>query len=161
MKVLLSQTASYAVRATIHLAEREGPLQQRPLRLGEIAAAVEVPRNYLSKILHQLTRAGVLVSERGPHGGFRLAAASEEISLLEVLEAVEPRHLDWRCLLRRPECTDRDPCPAHHRWRPLADDITDFLEETTLADLRRPPRRAKRTRAQKAPNTPSCKEGKR
>lgn len=161
--MLLSQTASYAVRAAIHLAEhsamQRGGRDERPVRGGEIAAAVGLPRNYLSKILHQLTRAGVLISERGPHGGFRLAAAPEEIPLAEILEAVEPRVLDRRCLLGRPDCTERDPCPAHRRWRPLADDIADFLAETTLADLCRRPQRSKRIAARKT--LEKAKEGKR
>ena len=68
---MLSKTSRYALGATAALAERwdEGCA----IRVGDIAADLDVPRNYLSKILHQLSRAGVLTSERGPKGGFRLA----------------------------------------------------------------------------------------
>jgi Rrf2 family protein len=142
--VLLSQTGTYAVRAAIHLAE--GEALERPIPVVEIANALDVPRNYLSKILHQLAREGVLISARGPGGGFRLAAEPEKIPLDEILGAVEPQRFDRRCLLGRAECNDADPCPAHGRWQKLADGIGTFLQQTTLADLRRAERHPKRTR---------------
>ena len=141
--MLLSQTSSYAVRAAIHLAEHA---VDAPIPTGDIASALGVPRNYLSKILHQLARAGVLDSARGPHGGFRLAAPAAEISLAAVVAAVEPQRIDRRCLLGRPECSDADPCPAHDSWQSLAEGISDFLRETTLADLRRRSRVMQSTR---------------
>jgi Rrf2 family protein len=145
--VLLSRTSAYAVRAAVHLAQQGGDM---PTRVDDVAEALDVPRNYLSKILHQLARAGVLISERGPRGGFRLAARPEEISLAEIVEAVVSQPVNRRCLLGRPECSDARPCPMHERWQPVADDITAFLRDTTLATVRRrsvPVRRRKtRTR---------------
>ncbi len=135
--MLLSQTGSYAMRAAIHLAERAEEDGAEPVRVGEIAESIGVPRNYLSKVLNQLVRAGVLSSERGPRGGFALAMPADEISMARIVESVETPLLDRRCLLGRPECTDADPCAAHPHWQALADRITSFLEETTLADLRR------------------------
>jgi Rrf2 family iron-sulfur cluster assembly transcriptional regulator len=132
--VLLSRTSSYAVRAAIHLADRP---EASPLPVGDIAEALGVPRNYLSKILHQLARSGVLVSVRGPGGGFRLARPPERTCLADIVAASEPQRLDRRCLLGRPECSDADPCPAHDSWQSLADAITRFLNDTTLDDLRR------------------------
>lgn len=131
--MLLSQTSAYAVRAAVHLAGREG--EEGFVRVGEIAGALGVPRNYLSKILHQLARAGVLTSGRGPRGGFRLATAAADVTLAEIVEAVEPGVASRRCLLGRPECTDQNPCALHDRWRGLAHEIDGFLHETTLADL--------------------------
>jgi Rrf2 family protein len=142
--VLLSQTSTYAVRAAIHLAEHPGTA---PVPVGGIAEALGVPRNYLSKILHRLAGAGVLVSERGPRGGFRLARPPERTCLAEIVAAVEPLRFDRRCLLGRPECSDANPCPAHERWVSLAHGITGFLDETTLDDLRRRERRRGPTRA--------------
>ena len=97
-----------------------------------LAEALGVPRNYLSKILHQLARSGVLASARGPHGGFQLAAPPAAISLAEVVGAVEPQRFERRCLLGRPECSDANPCPAHDSWQVLAEGISCFLHETTL-----------------------------
>jgi Rrf2 family protein len=124
--------------SAIYLSEVGGG---EPVRVSEIAESVGVPRNYLSKILHQLARSGLLVSERGPRGGFALALPAEEITVQQVVDA---RHSDRRCLLGRAECTDAGPCPAHVHWQDLADRITSFMHETTLADLRRQPGGARR-----------------
>ena len=130
--MLLSQTGKYAVRAAIHLAQNEA---EGPRRVAVIAAQLEIPRNYLSKILHQLARAGILESERGPRGGFRLTVPPEALTLAQIVESVDSGLLGQRCLLGRPECTDRDPCPAHGQWKRLAREIESFLTDTTLADL--------------------------
>jgi len=134
--VLLSQTGKYALRATIHLAEQGS---DQPIPVGEIAAALDVPRNYLSKILHQLAREGVLISERGPRGGFRLATSPDDLSVAQVVSIVDPALLERKCLLGRQQCSDVDPCPAHGTWQDLAQRIEQFLSETTLSDLMRQP----------------------
>jgi len=129
---VLSGTAEYALRAAVHLA-REG--SRRPLRAEDLAEAVDVPRNYLGKILHELVRAGVLRSTRGKRGGFQLAVPPAELPLLRIVspfDSIQPRR---RCLLGRPECNDRSPCPVHHRWRATSEQIAAFFRETTLADV--------------------------
>jgi Rrf2 family protein len=128
---ILSQTAEYAVRAVVYLASAE---PGRLVRVGEVAEAIGVPQNYLSKTLHQLVRAGVLASTRGPAGGFRLASPAERMTLVDVVapfDSLEPRG----CLLGRPVCSDRTACPAHWRWKPVTQSARDFLEHTTVADL--------------------------
>lgn len=137
--MILSRTARYALRAAAFLAE--GADEERPIPVADIAEALEVPRNYLSKILHQLAQRGVLVSERGPHGGFRLAVAPADIKLVEIVDPAESRVPQRDCLLGRPVCSDDTPCAAHAHWRELSDALERFLQETTLADLTRPDER--------------------
>jgi Rrf2 family iron-sulfur cluster assembly transcriptional regulator len=141
--MLLSRSGEYALRALIDLA---GSRDSGPRPTAEIAEAIGVPQNYLSKLLYQLAQAGVLESTRGPQGGFRLAHAPEDLTLAEALETIDAERLERRCLLGRPQCSDADPCSAHERWRALADQVSAFLESTTLADLQRPTRRARRGR---------------
>ncbi len=129
----LSRTSRYALRAAAYLAESIE--EDRPATVNDIASALDVPRNYLSKILHQLAKRGVLTSTRGPSGGFRLSAAPDEIKLIEIVEPVEPGFTQRECLLGRPSCSDDTPCSAHEHWSELNDAVTRFLEETTLADL--------------------------
>lgn len=131
--------------ALLHLAQQG---DDTPVRGSEISEALDIPANYLSKILHQLARAGVLNSVRGPSGGFALAQPTDELNLAELLEPIEAERLDRRCLLGRPRCRDADPCAAHDQWRSLSEHIDRFLEETTLASLSKPPR--KRSRKSKA-----------
>jgi len=133
--MLISKTSRYALQAATFLAERYA--DERAIQVQEIAEAIGVPRNYLAKILHQLARQGVLLSERGPKGGFRLALAPSEMTLVMVVKPVEPGLGDQHCLLGRPACSDEDPCAAHSRWQKISGDMTRFLGETTLADLAR------------------------
>lgn len=130
---MLSQTAEYALRAVLFLAERQ---DQGPVRVDQIAAALGIPANYLSKTLNTLVRARVLTSLRGPHGGFRLAVAAEDLPLLRVVapfdKIVERRH----CLLGNPECSDRTACDAHQAWKETADKVAHFFRTTTVADIR-------------------------
>lgn len=127
----LSSTAQHAIRAVVHVA---GNAEERPVRVDEIAAALRCPRNYLSKTLHALTRAGVLRSERGPKGGFQLSERPERLTLARIVAPFEPVG-ERRCLVGRPECGGTHPCAAHHRWAGVAAAVEDFFAQTTVADL--------------------------
>ena len=129
---MISQTAEYALRAVLHLGQHG---VARPIRVNEMAASLRIPRNYLSKILHQLTRQGVRVSLRGKAGGFRLASPPEELPLSAIITPFDRVDERRRCLLGRPQCSDRTACAAHTRWKEVADTVAQFFRETTVADL--------------------------
>lgn len=131
--MILSDTAEYALRAVLYVARTASP--ERPTRSDEIARALGVPRNYLSKILHTLGKSGVLRSARGPQGGFQLAVEPEELVLARIVGTFDPMELRRSCLLGRPECSDANPCPAHPRWKGIADQVRGFFLQTTVADL--------------------------
>lgn len=146
---MLSQTAEYALRAALAMAEQP----EDAVRVGDLATRLRVPQNYLSKTLHQLARSGILVSTRGKYGGFRLARAPEEISLYEIVAPFE-RFGDKRpCLLGRAVCSDLAPCAAHDRWKDVKARTNAFFLNTSLKDLIHPhaaapaPRRRARARA--------------
>jgi len=128
---MLSQTAIYSLQAMLRLAEAEG---EGPVRVEDIARVLDVPRNYLSKILHALARDGLLTSTRGPGGGFRLSKPATEIRLAEVVRQ-EGVPSESGCLLGRERCSDDDPCPAHHRWKDVSRAVREFFDQTSLADL--------------------------
>jgi len=136
---MLSQTAEYALRATVWLAEHA----DGPVRVGDMAHALKVPQNYLSKTMHQLARAGVLTSVRGKHGGFQLARPPGAIRLLEVVEPFEAITNRRTCVLGRSVCSDAAPCRAHERWKEVTRATTAFFSGTTLADLLRAPTRSR------------------
>ena len=133
---MLSQTAEYALRAVLYLAEHGGA-EPKPTRVDEIAGNLGIPANYLSKTLQTLVKERVLRSVRGPHGGFCLAVAPEKITLFQVVAPYGDLDADRRCLLGRPECSDRNPCPAHHAWKQTSDQLAAFFRTTTVADVRR------------------------
>ena len=128
--MLLPQTAEYAIRAVLFI----GASDHASVSATEMAGAVQVPRNYLSKTLHQLTRAGILASARGPHGGFRLAVPPGELTLERVVAPF--RGTDGtRCLLGHGRCGDDPTCAVHTRWQPVAAQMQSFFHNTTIADL--------------------------
>jgi len=84
--VQLSQTVEYALRAVVWLAERDGEAQTTQ----EIAAGCRMPASYLAKVMQPLARGGLVVGQRGPRGGFVLARPAGEITVLDVVNSVEP-----------------------------------------------------------------------
>jgi Rrf2 family protein len=132
--MLLPQTAEYALRATIHIAAAESVAPGVLVRVGDVAEALGLPRNYLSKTLHQLARGGVLASTRGPAGGFRLAMPADELSLERVVGVfTEPR--PRRCLLGTGRCGENADCPVHTRWKPVGTLVSAYFANTTIADV--------------------------
>ena len=127
----LPQTAEYALRAVYFIAEAESG---GPVRVADIAESLGVPRNYLSKTLHQLARGGVLQSTRGPRGGFRLAVPPDRLTLAQVVGPFLPAE-GRACVLGRPRCSDTAPCAAHGRWKLVAERLRGFFGDTTVGDL--------------------------
>jgi Rrf2 family protein len=131
---IFSSSGQYALRATTYLAQQPSGTA---VDVGALASALGVPRNYLSKVLSQLARTGLLRSSRGKRGGFSLGAPPDAITIYRVMDPFE--HLDQprRCLLGQAVCGGRRPCPAHGAWTSLSEHIVRFLKRTTLADLAR------------------------
>ena len=129
---MLSQTAEYALRTVLYIA---GHADKGPARAEGIAAALQIPHNYLSKTLHRLAQAGVLTSTRGRGGGFLLARRADLIPLIDVVGLFDRMEPGRQCLLGRPVCSDRHACEAHGQWRDVSERVARFFSETTIADL--------------------------
>lgn len=129
---MISATAAYAIRAMLYLAEREG---EGLARVEDVAEALDVPRNYLSKILHALVKDGTLRSVRGPHGGFELAVPASSLTLFSVVRAFDDIEAKRTCLLGLGECSDENPCALHGRWSGVAAEVASFFRETALDEV--------------------------
>lgn len=129
---LLSRTDTYAIRAVLFLAQQPA---DGLVRAAAVARHLALPANYLSKILNSLARAGVLQSERGPRGGFKLARPPQDVSLADVIEPFDSITRKQGCLLGYGECSEDDPCRVHEAWRRAADPLLDFLRDTAISDL--------------------------
>ena len=111
---MLSQTAEYALRAILFLADHEGEL----LAIPTIASETNVPAGYLSKVLQLLRRANLVHSQRGKKGGFMLQRTADEITLQEVINAVHPPRHREQCPLRSSgSCPKYDHLPLEKRPR--------------------------------------------
>lgn len=127
---MFSQTVEYALRAAVTLAADPGT----PRTSEQIAGQTQVPRGYLSKVLQQMVRADLVHSQRGLHGGFTLVRSPESITILEVVNAVDPIERITECPLGL-EAHKEALCPLHRR----VDDALAMIErafgETTLAEV--------------------------
>jgi Rrf2 family transcriptional regulator, nitric oxide-sensitive transcriptional repressor len=135
---MISQTAEYALRAIVFLAEPHGAAQTNQ----QIAAATKVPAGYLSKVLQGLSRAGLVVSQRGLGGGFALARAPEEMTILEIVEAVDPLPRIRSCPLKIKE-HETTLCALHRRLDEATAQVEKTFRDTTVADLLVRPRGAR------------------
>jgi Rrf2 family protein len=129
--VRASAKADYAIRAMVELAAAPPGIVKSEL----IATAQEIPRNFLENILLDLRHAGLVVSQRGADGGYRLARPAAEISVADVIRAVEGPLATVRGV--RPEEVEYSGPAAALRetWVELRAAMRGVLEETSLADI--------------------------
>ena len=111
--MIYSATVEYAIRAMAHIATLE-PGERILAR--DLAAATDIPRQFLGKILHRLARADLLDSAKGRGGGFRFARPAGEIEVVDVVAALDGLDTTNRCVLGLDECNDDQPCPLHDEW---------------------------------------------
>lgn len=129
---MISKSAVHAVNALATLA---GLAPGAYLGTAEVAQRIEAPRNYLGKLLKTLAEHGLLDSQKGKGGGFRLARPPEHISLYDVMEPIEHVSRWDGCFLGQWRCSAEAPCAMHGRWREVRDVYLRFLRQTTLAHL--------------------------
>ncbi len=126
---MISQTVEYALRAVVFLAD-----QGEPRTTQQIAARTKVPAAYLSKVMQSLNRAHLVHSQRGLHGGFALAKAPEQLTIWDVVDAVEPLKRIRTCPLGLDAHRTR-LCPLHKRLDDALAMIEKAFKETTVADV--------------------------
>lgn len=124
----LSQTCGYAILALACL----DPEARSMTLEREIAGQTGIAKPYLSKLLHKLAKAGLIVSKRGYKGGVALAAPAAEISMLDVADAVDGDGWRTKCFLGLPNCSSDQPCPMHEFWLKTRPRIEKTLVSLTL-----------------------------
>jgi Rrf2 family protein len=134
---MISQTAEYALRAIVYLADQEGSQTTQ-----QISQVTRVPAGYLSKVLQGLARAGLVHSQRGLHGGFTLAKPPDTLSVWEVLEAVDPIQRIRSCPLGL-KSHGANLCPMHRRLDDAAALVEEAFRNSTVQELLDEPTRSK------------------
>jgi Rrf2 family protein len=131
----LTRKGEYAIRGMVYLARQEpGKL----ILVNEIAETVAVPQSFLAKIFQGLARLGLVRSSRGAGGGFALARPAAEISLREVIEAVEGPICTNRCVIDAGFCDRSGNCTVHPVWYRVQDQVRTILDGVSLAELSQP-----------------------
>jgi Rrf2 family protein len=138
--MMFSTKAEYGVRVMVELARRAG---ESPIPLAEIAAHDGLPLAYLEHLVARLRKAGLVDSRRGSRGGYLLTRAPGEITMAEVVEALEGSIAPIECISQGPdgsivcsrESSPGHVCPTKLLWTRVRFSIVRTLNETTLADL--------------------------
>ncbi len=128
----LTRAGEYAVRCALYLAMQpgDGDISRR-----QVSEAMQVPLHFLGKIAQQLAHAGIIQITKGAKGGYRLAKPAKEISLLQIVEAVEgPLGLNL-CLIRHDSCDRTSFCPVHEVWQEAQAGLQKTLGKADLASL--------------------------
>lgn len=131
---MLSNTCKYALRALIYLAK----FSEENSRIGikKISEDLSLSSPFLGKILQNLVKQKLLVSTKGPNGGFALAKKPEEITLYDIVIKVDGEEFFTNCLIGLEPCSSHDKskpyCPVHAQYEELRKEISKFYKETTL-----------------------------
>jgi Rrf2 family transcriptional regulator, iron-sulfur cluster assembly transcription factor len=129
---VITKTGMHAVRAVTALARLPEGAYAGAAR---VAREIGAPQNYLGKLLQTLAHEGLLKSQKGLGGGFRLARDARRISMLDVLDPIE-RIGRWSgCIIGRPVCSDEHACAIHERWKKVRVAYLELLRRTSIADL--------------------------
>ncbi len=128
----ITRQADYAVRAVYYLA-RLG--ENGRAATSQIAAEQHIPASFLAKIISQLSVAGLLHTARGARGGVSLAHPPEEISLLDVVEAIDGPILLNECVADSSDCEFKDDCPMHPIWVEAQRDLVERLRAKNFAEM--------------------------
>ena len=125
----------YSLKALLMLADRYPSAQ--PLRVEEIAAVQGVPENYLRRLLIELKRGGLVLSQKGPSGGYMLARPPARITMADVVEIIEGDYTPVECLEDGATsfCSRDSGCPMRDVWREVRDSVVSILRNATLQSL--------------------------
>jgi len=127
----LTTKGRYAVTAMLDLAVHAG---KKPIPLADISQRQGISLSYLEQLFARLRRQGLVMSVRGPGGGYRLSREPSEIAVVTVLNAIDERLDTTRCH-GHSNCQNGEPCLTHELWFDLSKQIHDFLSRITLGEL--------------------------
>jgi Rrf2 family protein len=132
-EAMLSSSVCYAAKALAHIVD-DG---SGPVPVQKIAKETQIPAPYLAKIINQLARRSLVVTQRGVGGGVTAPPRRSlgSITLHDLCVALDDPVVDTRCLIGESECSDERACPAHEFWSPARERMLDFLRRTTLEEI--------------------------
>ena len=130
---MLSNTSKYAIRALIYLSLFS--TESKKVGIKEISEKLDLPTPFLGKILQVLARQKLLISSKGPNGGFALGRPAIEIPLMEIIEIIDKTDSFDDCIIRTTPCTHEAPCSIHNRIYTLRKEMKGLFTTQTIADL--------------------------
>lgn len=130
---MFNKETEYALRSLVYIQAQN--LNDRRPGVDEIAKATEAPRQFTAKILHRLVRGGFLLSSKGKGGGFYLDRKKSSTVLRKVVTAIEGKNIFTDCVFGLKQCSCKNPCPLHERYKAIRESIDDLLSSETILSL--------------------------
>lgn len=131
---MFSKACEYGIKAMIFISRQS--LEGRRVKMSSIARHIDSPEAFTGKILGTLSQHGLVYSVTGPGGGFEMDIRKlKKISLLHIVEAIDGDTLFHQCALGLRGCSNNRPCPMHHTFLPVRDQLYKVLKNTTLLEL--------------------------
>ncbi|MFC4873410.1 RrF2 family transcriptional regulator [Negadavirga shengliensis] len=130
---MFSKACKYAINAMIYLASL--PNEQQRAGLKDISKAINSPEAFTAKILQNLVKDELLLSVKGPHGGFMVNGNAQKIYLAQIVESIDGNMIFTGCALGLKKCSEEHPCPVHHKFKAIKDHLTGMLVTTNLKDV--------------------------
>lgn len=130
---MLSKSCEYALKAMIYLAKQNHLDKKKGFK--EIAAGINAPESFMAKILQQLAQKELVLSAKGPGGGFYLPENYGKYSLAKIVMAIDGDSIFKSCILGLNSCSAKKPCPLHDAYIPIKEQLIKMLEQHTLAQF--------------------------
>lgn len=130
---MFSKTCEYAIRAMIYIAQKSKDGNRVGIK--EIASGIDSPEHFIAKILQDLGKRGLVQSAKGPNGGFYHDDFTLGCSLAKVVRAIDGDKLFTGCGLGLKECSESHPCPIHHQFKKVRNEMTAILENAKMGEL--------------------------
>ena len=128
----VTREGDYGIRSVLYLARQ--PFKKVSF-VNEISEDYKIPRSFLAKILQKLVKAKIVRSYRGVKGGFSLAKQARDITVLDVLEAIQGKLALNICITDKKKCSFSRQCPTHYLWINVQSKMSDMLKTTNFEDL--------------------------
>ena len=130
---MLSNTSKYAIRAVIYLAFHAG--EEKKIGIKQISKELGIPTPFLGKILQTLAKHKLLSSTKGPHGGFGLGKAANDIALIEIVDIIDGRDIFNKCMIRLEDCNEDNPCSAHKKYDEIRNSLMTLFQKEKISDF--------------------------
>ncbi|QHS56601.1 Rrf2 family transcriptional regulator [Mucilaginibacter sp. 14171R-50] len=130
---IFSKTCEYAMRAVFFIAHKTADGGRVGIK--EIATGIDSPEHFLAKVLQDLSRRGVIQSAKGPNGGFYTDATILNRPISDVVEAVDGNGIFVGCALGLKQCSEINPCPLHHEFKAIRNQLHHMLNSTTIGEF--------------------------
>jgi Rrf2 family protein len=130
--MVLTRAGDYGIYGVLYLAKQP---KGKIVSLSEVSRAEDIPEKFLAKIFQSLTRVGLIISHRGARGGFSLARPAQQITVKELMEAIQGPICFSKCLSELEDCEKKDVCKLREVLQKAQDHTVKLLSEKTLADL--------------------------